>query len=297
MDNRRLALVTCADLPDGDPDDRRLLTPLTERGLNVDIVAWDDRSVRWDAYDLTVIRSTWDYWRRRDEFLSWVHSVPRLANGSKLIEWNTDKRYLRDLAAASVPTVPTTWLEPGDAAAVPATGEFVVKPSVGAGSNDVGRYDARDEDQVRAARRHADRLLANGQCAMVQPYLSKVDERGETALLYFGGAYSHAIEKSALLTGPVGEVDGLYRQEKIKARKATKVERTVADRAMAALPAGNTTPLYVRVDLLPTEDGPVVLEIEAVEPSLFFGYAEGAAERFAEAVVAELDGVPVPAAG
>lgn len=333
MGKRRVAYVTCAELPDGDADDRLALIPLADRDVDVDVVVWDDRSVNWADYDLVVVRSSWDYTRRPAEFLRWAASVPRLANGIEVFRWNSDKRYLRDLAAAGVPTIPTTYLEPGDAAAMPTSGQFVVKPSVGAGSNEVGRYDAADPEQLRAARKHADRLLTAGSCVLVQPYLSAVEQRGETALLYFGGEFSHAIEKGAMLAGEPSSrrslTDGLYHKEHIRSRTATAAERAVGQRVLTALSAGlgsesrssksewspsgsptvetplsetplsgtplSGTPLYARVDLLAGTDGPVVLELELIEPSLFLGYADGAAERLADAIVASLDAGSVPA--
>lgn len=285
----RVALVTCAELPDADPDDRKILYPLTRLGIDTDIVVWDDKSVDWSAYQLVIVRSVWDYVKRRDEFLTWAASVPRLANPYDVVRWNTDKRYLLQLANAGLPVVPTTWLEPGDAIVLPSSGEFVVKPSVGAGSLDTGRYHADDEDDVLAARKHANRLLGAHRTVMVQPYLSDVDTKGETALLYFGGVFSHAVNKAAMLAGPVKQIDGLYQPEQITRHQSTEVELSLGERVLAAVPGGADRLLYARIDLIPTASGPVVLELELTEPSLFVGYADSAADRFAAAVLAALE--------
>ena len=111
-EHARLALVTCATLPDLDPDDRLLLEPLHGLGVEVTAAIWDDPTVDWAGFDLAVIRSTWDYPARRDVFLDWTRRVPRLANPADVIVWNTDKRYLADLAAAGIPIVPTTLARP-----------------------------------------------------------------------------------------------------------------------------------------------------------------------------------------
>jgi len=111
----RVALVTCAAMNGLDPDDELTVAPLKERGVQVEAAVWDDPDVDWAAYDLAVVRSTWDYYPRREEFLAWARRVPRLANPAAVLEWNTDKRYLRGLAAAGVATAPTTWVEPGAA--------------------------------------------------------------------------------------------------------------------------------------------------------------------------------------
>jgi hypothetical protein len=164
----------------------------------------------------------------------------------------------------------------------------VLKPSVGAGSLDTGRYHADREDEVLAARKHANRLLGAHRTVMVQPYLSDVDTQGETALLYFGGAFSHSVNKAAMLAGPVQEIDGLYQPERITRHQPTEVELALGERVLAAVPGGADRLLYARVDLIPTASGPVLLELELTEPSLFFGYDDSAADRFAAAVLAAL---------
>ena len=286
-----VALATCAELPDLDPDDRLLLAPLAEIGIEATPAVWDDPTVDWAAFDLVVLRNTWDYPLRRDEFVAWARSVPRLANPADVIAWNTDKRYLRELASAGVPVVPTTWVEPGDVWSPPAEGEWVVKPAVSIGSRDTGRYALPAQRDLAAA--HVARLQAAGRLAMVQPYIGSVDSYGETALLYLGGAYSHAIRKGPMLSGPDPAVQGtdsggLYVEEEITARTPTDAETAVAEATLRALPFDASGLLYARVDLLATPDGPIVIEVELTEPSLFVGTAPGAPDRFAAAVAARL---------
>ena len=278
----RVALVTCADLPDLDADDRTLIPALAARGIAAEPVAWDAPGIDWAGYDLAVVRNTWDYAKRRAEFVDWARSVPRLANPARVIEWNTDKRYLRELAAAGIPIVPTTWVEPGDAFVPQGAGEIVVKPAVSAGSIDTGRYDLATQADLAAAAVRA--LQAAGRLVMIQPYLGAVDTAGETALLYFGGEFSHAIRKGPILTGPYVEGGELYQNEDISPRTPSAQERALGDRVLEALPVPAGDLLYTRVDLLPSPDGPVVIEVELAEPSLFFTQTDGAAERFAAEV-------------
>jgi hypothetical protein len=274
----RIAFVTCTQLPDLDPDDALAVPPLTGFGATVHAAAWDDPSVDWRSYDLAVLRSAWNYPPVRDAFVAWARTVPRLVNPADLVAWNTDKRYLAVLAAAGVPIVPTTWITPSDSFAPPA-GDFVVKPTVGAGSLDAGRYSPSSVDPARS---HVARLQSAGRTVMVQPYLPAVATHGETALLYLGGAYSHAVRKGPMLTGPAGAVNGLFLQEEITARTPSAAERAVADAAIAAIPG---RPTYARVDLLPGSSGePLLAELELTEPSLYLGYAEGAPQRFAESL-------------
>ena len=279
---RRVALVTCTDLPGLPPDDQLVIGPLAARGVAAEPAVWDDPGVDWAAYDLVVPRSTWDYPNRRTEFIAWADRVPRLANPAPVIRWNTDKRYLDALARAGVPVVETRWLD-GPGWVLPASGEYVLKPVIGAGGVDSGRYDLSDPAHRRLAAELIGRVHAAGRAMMVQPYLPAVDTDGETALLYLGGAYSHAIRKGPLLTGPDYGVDGLYRPEDISPREATAAERAVGEAALAAVPGADL--LYARVDLIPDAAGrPLLVEFELTEPSLFLGYAPGAADRFADAI-------------
>ncbi|MDG4805159.1 hypothetical protein O7634_31825 [Micromonospora sp. WMMD1120] len=290
----RVALVTWAELVDLNGDDQLVLSPLAARGVAVDIVVWDDPAVDWVRYDLVVLRSPWDYALRRDEFVAWAASVPRLVNPADVVRWNTDKRYLAELAAAGVPVVPTTWIEPGETWQPPAeTGEYVLKPSISAGSQDTGRYDLADPEHRRLAAAHARRLSDAGRVTMVQPYLPAVDTEGETALLYLAGpdglTFSHAIRKGPMLTGPDLGPSAPEKAEEISPRTPGRAELAVAERTLAAVPGGTRALLYARVDLIPGPDGePVLVELELTEPSLFIGYADGAPDRLAGAITTHL---------
>ncbi|MGK2950073.1 MAG: ATP-grasp domain-containing protein [Acidimicrobiales bacterium] len=284
----RVALVTCAAHADLDPDDRPLVADLAAQGITATTAVWDDPTVAWDAFDLAVLRSSWDYTDHVDAFEAWARSVPRLANPAEVVAWNIDKRYLGDLTAAGVPVVPTTYVAPGHVLGPLSEGEVVVKPTVSAGSRDTLRLTDR-----AAIDQHIAHVHASGRTAMVQPYLPTVDDVGETACVFLGGRYSHAARKGPLL--PLGRslVEGLYAPEDMSVREATVDELEVAHAALAAVPGGSEL-LYARVDLLLDPHGrPVVLELELVEPSLFLAIGD-AHQRFADAIAAR---VGQPAAG
>jgi glutathione synthase/RimK-type ligase-like ATP-grasp enzyme len=277
-------LATCADLPDGDEDAAGLLAALETAGVRAAWAAWDDPSIDWAAAPV-VLRSTWDYTFRRDAFLAWARSVPWLHNPFGVVSWNSDKTYLRDLDAAGVPIVPTTWGAPGELVALPETGEYVVKPSVGAGSRGAGRFVG---SASAAATAHVTALHEAGRVVLVQPYLAQVDAVGETALIYIDGEFSHAVRKGAMLpAGVVHPVNGyeLFVEEKVKPHDADAAELRAGAAAVRAVRerfGGDL--LYARVDLLPSADGPVLVELELTEPSLFLGHAVRAADRFAAAI-------------
>lgn len=301
----RVALVSAREALAVDEDMSPLRAALLAAGAEVEAACWDDPSIDWSCYDAAVLRSTWDYVDRLDEFHAWAArcaAQTRLLNPPEVIRWNTDKRYLRDLHTAGVAVVPTRFVAPGAAAATELDGflaggpaalsvgstepfeEYVVKPSVGAGSRDAARYRRGDES---AAVAHLARLLEAGRVAMLQPYLGRVDAQGETAVVYLGGRYSHAFRKGPLLRRGDGLVEGLFAVEDIAPRTPSDTELAVAAAAYAAIPA--RPPVYARIDLVRDAfDAPVVLELELTEPSLYFRCAEGAAERYARILLETL---------
>jgi glutathione synthase/RimK-type ligase-like ATP-grasp enzyme len=278
----RIALATCATLPGGFVDDAQLASL-----LEAEWAVWDDPRVDWAAYDLVVLRSVWDYTERREEFLAWAQSVPRLVNRYGLLAWNSDKLYLAELASAGLPVVPSTFLSPGEALAPPA-GEYVLKPSVSAGARDTLRLGPADDERALAL---LSRIHAGGRTAMVQPFVGSVDERGETAVLCFDGAYSHAIAKGPVLARDAEPIDGIGQANPhVAVREPTAAERDVAEQVLAWVTERfGGVPSYARVDLVQGEDGdPLLLELEVTEPLLFLRQAEGSARRFADALRARL---------
>ena len=292
----KIALVTARAARGLDDDLPPLQDALREGGADITVADWDDADADWSRFDLALLRSTWDYTERVDEFLDWAQRAAaqtRLVNPLGVVRWNTDKHYLHDLQSAGVATVPSVFIEPDDDAHTGienflqrhASAEFVVKPAIGAGSRDAQRYASA---QRNAALAHVRRLLADRRSALLQPYLDRVDEHGETALVYFGGEFSHAIRKGPLLKPDEGPTRALFAAEHITARTADAAELRLAEQTLAAIPFAK--PLtYARVDLIHDErHAPCVLELELTEPSLFFAHSAGSAQRFARAVLASL---------
>lgn len=299
--NKRVALVTCSVLPNLDPDDAPLVRALTARGLDAAAVVWDDPTVDWGAFDVAVVRSTWDYSSRRDEFVEWAGRVPRLLNSEPALRWNTDKGYLRELEAAGVPVIPTLWLDPARTLSsqaihtrLPAQGDFVIKPVVSAGAKDTGRYQSGEAHSRGLAIVHVKNLLASGRHVMVQPYITSVDTAGEIGVVFIDGEFSHSVRKNALLTGPHRPTRGLYQQEQMRAFEASEEQIEVARRALTiaadAIGGGGVADfLYARVDLVTGNDGgTMVIELELTEPSLFMAHAPGTLDRFADAIAAKV---------
>ena len=267
MSGPRIVVATCDHFPDGDPE---------TAALGFEAAVWDDPSVDWSAFDLVVIRSTWDYTVKVDAFLDWAERVPNLCNDADVVRWNHDKTYLRALHAHGVPCVPTRW-DPDD---VP-HGRWVVKPTISAGARDTISGDRDD------AIAHVERLRAAGRTAMVQPHLSAVDEVGETALVYIGGEHSHAVRKGAVL-GRLRRDDGTYEADQVSPLTPTTAELELAEHVLDTIPFDRRSLLYARVDVIPDDDGdPVLLELELIEPDLFLSQDSNgrAFERLGSAIL------------
>lgn len=287
-----VAIVSTRAARELDEDLPPLSATLRQRGAAFDVVDWDDPSVDWSRFRAAVVRSTWDYTQRLPEFLAWMERVSaqtKLINPAPVLRWNTDKHYLAELERAGAPIVPSGFIEPGEDAARALeqfiarheAAEIVVKPSVSAGSRDTMRHARGD---IGAMLAQAQPLLKAGRSLLLQPYLDKVDEHGETALIFFNGAFSHAIRKAPLLRRGEEATRALFAAEKIAPRTPQADELRVAQQILSAIPFGRL--LYARVDLIRDAAGaPRLLELELTEPSLFFDQAPGAVDRFVDCLL------------
>ena len=284
-----VALVTCREALGIDYDMPLLLEAVRAAGIAVDEVCWDDESIDWSTYDQVVIRSTWDYHRRYDDFMQWVRavsSVSTMSNSLDVITWNTDKHYLAEVAAMGLPVVPTVFIEPGQenwlkhVLELLTQGDVVVKPAISAGSNDTERH-----SNIDVAQKHITELLSAQRSVMLQPYMADVDLYSETGLVFIEGKFSHAFAKGALLAQEKNMSGGLYAEEEIGVRLPTAEQLLIGERAVKWLTSRFGKLLYARVDLLPTARGPVIIEIELTEPSLYLLLHPGAAAELANALI------------
>ena len=284
----RIALATYSSLPTLNDDDRLLVPALAELGVTAVPAVWDSGQVCWDEFQGVLIRSSWDYHLRPLEFLEWIARLERggvrVWNPGALLRWNHHKRYLQDLAARGVATVPTRWLargEPADLQALLADvgwREAVIKPAVSASA--FGTWRSSTETTSRDQSR-LEELLSAGD-VMVQPLLSEVGDAGEWSIVFLGGHFSHAVLKRPAA--------GDYRVQWEfggSAVATAPARRLIADagRVLAAVPGD---PLYARVDGVERAGRLVLMELELIEPHLFLGWDAQAAGRLARAIREEI---------
>lgn len=275
-------LITYADLPALDPDDVLLAEALSSRGLTWRPAIWDDPSVDWSGAKMCVVRSAWNYHLKRDQFLSWVeqaNSVSRVINSPRLIMWNSHKGYLRELSQNGIDIVPTLWAGRESQDAVAAAREngwtnVIVKPAVGLATFGVKQFDISNGGAAEASR-HIDSLSAANE-VMIQPFINSVADYGERALVFIDGQYSHAVRKTHFQPLMPAGLAGEY------AVDASSDEIAAAGRALESLPE---KPVYARVDLVRSDSGmPLIIELELVEPSLFFSMHPPSAQKMAESL-------------
>jgi hypothetical protein len=284
-------------VPEQFDDDGLIVEALERRGVEAGFVSWDAAGVDWSAFELVVVRSTWDYWERLEEFLGGAEGIGgRLHNRPEVIAWNADKGYMEELAAAGLAVVPTEFVRAGDPSPR-LEGEVVVKPTVSAGGRHTGRFGPVAHDE---ARRLIEEIVVGGRVAMVQPYLGAVDSAGETALVHVGGRFTHSLRKRAVLSpdevaplrdDALGAAEAMYDPDLVRASDSAEREREAAADVLAwVTDRFGEPPLYARVDLVPGPDGePVLMELEVVEPCLYLHESPATAERLAEAILRELD--------
>ena len=272
-------LLTAESLPHEDLDTALLAAALTERGAQATVLVWSTSDAWPIDADLAIVRTTWDYTFRRDEFLEVLEAAPvTVANPTNVLRWNSHKGYLVELAAAGVPVIPTVLLRRGDPASLPDidAARIIVKPTIAAGARGVGLFEA---DAPAAAEHLADLLTRVD--VLVQPFEPSVHD-GERSLLYFGGRYSHAVRKVPAVSD--FRVHTRYGGHQLP-HEATAAELAVAQAALDSVPSDL---LYARVDLVGTAAAPLVMELELIEPEIFLPMADGSADRLAEAVLATL---------
>jgi glutathione synthase/RimK-type ligase-like ATP-grasp enzyme len=264
--------------------DELLIPHFKDIGWSVETISWHEKNVNWDQYDYVIVRSTWDYQQHPDTFLNTLEIINKssaiLLNPLALIRWNIEKQYLKDLAGAGIPIVDTRWGERfaaqdiHNAFAQFNTEEVVIKPTLSANADDTFRVSSSNMAEIMpsllttfAARRY-----------MIQPFLSSVVEEGEYSLFYFGGCYSHAILK-------VPQQGDFRVQEEhggqLLAVEANIAQQEIAQRALGAMPA---QALYARVDLVRQENEWAIMELELIEPSLYFNLDTSSPARFVKAL-------------
>jgi hypothetical protein len=278
----RVAIATCKNLPGWEIDDQPFLNLLKLRA-DVSMCAWTDVSIDWAVFDCVLVRTTWDYSERIDEFRDWVKRVgrvTRILNPSGWLEWNCNKWYLRDLEQEGIHIAPTQWLtHTGDVslaqavALSPQINRWFLKPTIGASSSNTLRFSL---DEVPDAEAFLLGLLPEYDF-MLQPYLDSVESFGEVSLLYIGGNLTHSVRKVPVAGDYRVQDDYGAHDEPYAPSLELEHFGAAILTAAARVQSGLEPLLYARLDFLKDhEDRFVLNELELIEPSLFFRHGPAA---------------------
>ncbi|KAB1193007.1 hypothetical protein GJR96_05945 [Haloferax sp. MBLA0076] len=287
-----IALATCEELPSLVDDDASFLDALRDRGVTAEPTVWSDETVEWSDYDAVVVRSIWDYYKRPDEFTAWVDELDTssctVLNSVETLRWNSHKFYLRDLERHGISTLPTEYVEQGGDVSLTSVfddrgwDELVVKPAVSAGAFEtkrIGREDAEAEQSW------VESLVARKD-VLVQEFADDITD-GEWSLVFFGDGFSHAVVKRPE-SGDyrVQEKHGGSVHVETPSESLREHARDVVD-AVADEMDGDR-PLYARVDGVERDGDFVLLEVELIEPELFFRVDAGAGGLLSDAILDRL---------
>lgn len=286
----RIAFATDKSFPNLTDGDALAADVLRARDQPVDGCCWDDPAVDWAAYDLVVLRSTWDYHLRAAEFTAWLDRLDaakvHVANPVDVLRWNMDKMYLSDLQEAGVAVLPSVWLPQGAQADLSALlaekgwEQGVIKPTISAAAHETLRVDPSTAVELQP--RFAEMLRAGG--VIVQSFAPEIQSQGEWSLLFFDHQFSHAVIKQPQA--------GDFRVQRDFGGRAAAAEAPAAlvGQAAAVLEAIEADLLYARVDAIERQGKLLLMELELIEPYLFLELDPGAAVRLADAIVTRLDG-------
>ena len=278
----KVALLSCDSLEGFVCYDDLLIVPFAKEAYEVDIVSWKS-AVNWNEYESVIVRSTWDYQKDLDSFVSVLEQIEnssaQLQNSLELMKWNFDKNYLKDLKEQGALIIPSEFAEDYEhETALRVFEEFdcpeiIIKPCVSANSDDTFRL---NRGELESKRQYFAKLF-RGRSHLYQPFVKSVVERGGYSLFYFGGLFSHAILK----TPKTGD----FRVQEEHGGHLTKIEAPssmtgIGSSIISSLPK---EPLYARVDLVSFENSWALMELELIEPSLYFNLDSGSPAKFVEA--------------
>lgn len=273
-----VALVMSSPSEDMGAGITELTSRLQQKGIGTHVAAWD-QDVSWENFSLVLNRGPWDYFKRLPDFLSFIKRTGHttsVENSPETIIWNSNKRYLGDLARRNVPVVPTHFLYKahrgriGELLRSMDQEDIVIKPATATGADGALRTKAGGEEAFA----HINQLLLSGD-VLVQPLIASVLQEGEYSLIFFDGEFSHAVRKVA--------ADGDFKvlESSVESWTPTEHQLGVARHALTVAPK---VPLYARVDLLMTDGQPVVIELELIEPDLFLGHSDNGMDFFTDAI-------------
>lgn len=287
---RKVALLSMDNLQRFKCYDKLLIAPMKKNGWLASEISWRDKSVNWNSFDAVIVRSTWDYQSDPNNFINVLANIKdssaHLENNFEMMKWNMNKYYLHDLTNKNILTVETIWENNFSIEKILKyfsllnTNEIVIKPNISASAENTFRIKS---DEIIKKSKKLETIFSNREF-MIQPFMSNIISEGEYSLFYFNGQYSHAILKSPKPKD--------FRVQEEHGGKIVSInpEPSLKHETENVLSKLSTTPLYARVDFVRTSsDDFALMELELIEPSLYFNLDEKAPERFVNAFTEKMN--------
>ncbi|TRX09674.1 ATP-grasp domain-containing protein [Flavobacterium gawalongense] len=280
----KIAILTCKKLPDLNPEDQKIIPALAKYNIEAKAVIWSDKTINWSDFDYLIFRNTWDYFEKETEFNIWLNQIEKLGiktlDPIEVIKQNIHKFYLREMEKQRVLILPTVFIDKTDnlnlAELIPSHWEkAVIKPAFSAGSYLTEVFEVLHTQEINEKYKG----IASEKELLLQEFMPQIQTLGETSFIFFNKKFSHAVNKKP--------VDGDFRVQSLFGGKYNLVQpsQELIEKAQKIVHTFPENLLYARVDGIVINDVLYLMEIECIEPDLYFNLSEGSLERFVAAIV------------
>lgn len=280
----KIAILTCEKLPDLNPDDQKIIPALAKYGLEAKAVIWSDKTIAWTDFDYLIFRNTWDYFEKETDFTIWLDQIENLGiktlNPISVIKQNIHKFYLRAMEEQGITILPTIFIEKTAnlnlaERIVPHWKKAVIKPAFSAGSYLTEVFEVTNIQEINEQYK----AIASEKELLLQEFMPQIQTSGETSFIFFNKKFSHAVNKKP--------VEGDFRVQSLFGGKYNLVQpsQELIQKALKIVHTFQDNLLYARVDGIVINDDLYLMEIECIEPDLYFNLSEGSLERFVASIV------------
>ena len=280
----KIAILTCEKLPNLNPEDQKIIPALAKHDIDAKPVIWSDETIQWTDFDYLVFRNTWDYFEKETEFKIWLDQIEKLGiktlNPIEIIKQNIHKFYLREMEKQGVTILPTVFINKTDHLNLaelipPHWKKAVIKPAFSAGSYLTEVFEKADIQEINAKYKS----IAAEKDLLLQEFMPEIQTLGETSFIFFNKKFSHAVNKKP--------VDGDFRVQSLFGGKYNLVQPSleIIEKAQKVVDTFKDNLLYARVDGILIDNELYLMEIECIEPDLYFNLSENSLERFVTAIV------------
>ncbi|MFM2369074.1 MAG: Cycloserine biosynthesis protein DcsG [Bacteroidota bacterium] len=280
----KIALLTCEKLPDLTPEDQKLIPVLAKHNIEAKAVIWSDKTINWNDFDYLIFRNTWDYFEKETEFTIWLDQIEQSAiktlNPIEVIKKNIHKFYLREMEKQEISILPTVFIDKTDnlnlaERVAPHWEKAVIKPAFSAGSYLTEVFEKSDIPKINKQYK----TIASEKELLLQEFMPQIQTLGETSFIFFNKKFSHCVNKKP--------AEGDFRVQSQFGGKYNLVQpgQELIEKALKIVHTFQDDLLYARVDGIVIDNDLYLMEIECIEPDLYFNLSKDSLELFVAAIV------------